>query len=151
GGLVVDVTRAICRALFDRRGKDARLSTRCVSKAVHAVIRSPSSAPIAILLNLSEDPGIRRRRSADHDGIAAGGRDHRARVFWRANVAIANDGNFDCIFDCRNPFPARVSAVTLLSRAGVQRYRAESAIFGDLCQLYADDLFVVPSGTELYG
>src|ERR1700736_1381097 len=64
-----------------------------------------------VLLDLAEDPGIRRRRSSDHYRIAASLRDDGASVFGRADVAVSDHRNLNRLLDSSDPFPARLAAV----------------------------------------
>src|ERR1035441_8010920 len=105
-------------------------TTKVVPFPEHSPILSSALHPRSILLNLPKNPRIRRGHAADHHRIAAGLGDDGAGVFGRANVAIADHGNLDCLLDGGDPFPARVSAIALLTRPGVQRNRAEAAAFG---------------------
>src|ERR1700733_11928837 len=104
----------------------------------------------AILLDLSENPRVRRRCAADHHRIATCLRDHGAGVFWAANVPVADYRNLHRVFDGGNPLPAGLTAVSHLAGAGVQGDSREPATLGHARKFYADDLFVVPAGAELY-
>src|SRR6185312_508074 len=73
----------------------------------------------SVLGDLAEDPRIRRRRATDHDGVAAGGVDHRGRIFGRTDVAIADDRNLHGILDRGNVLPARVAGVAVFAGACV--------------------------------
>src|SRR5580704_12535930 len=84
----------------------------------------------AVLFDLAENPGIRRRHAADHDCIASSLRDHGAGVLRRADVAIADHRNLYRILDGGDPFPASLTAITHLASAGVQSDRGQTAIFG---------------------
>src|SRR6185437_16735769 len=86
-----------------------------------------SGVSFAILLDLAEDPWIRRCHAADHRCVAASLRNHGAGIFGRANVAVSDDGNFYGIFHRGDPFPAGLAAITLLAGAGVESDRAKAA------------------------
>src|SRR4051795_1537892 len=90
-----------------------------------------SSQSFAILLNLTEDPGIRGSGAADHYGIASSGGDHGARVFRTANVAIPNYRDFDRVFYSGDPLPASIATVALFARASMERNCAQAAVFGN--------------------
>src|SRR5262249_4946366 len=60
-----------------------------------------------------------------------------------------DDRNLHGVLDRSNPFPAGLSAVTLLASAGVQSYGGESAVLRHLREIDVHDLFVAPSGAEL--
>jgi len=51
-----------------------------------------------VLRDLAEDPRVRRRGAADHDGVASGFSDHAGGILRSANVAIADDGNSHSLF-----------------------------------------------------
>ena len=103
--------------------------------------------PRAILLNLSKDPRVRRRRAPNHDCIAAGLRDHGACVLGRANVAVANHRDLHSIFYRGNPLPA---GLAVFASARVQCDCRQPAGFRHASQLHADDLVVIPSGAKLH-
>ena len=46
-----------------------------------------------VLRDLAEDPRVRGRGAADHDGVAVGGVDHGGGVLGGADVAVADDGD----------------------------------------------------------
>src|SRR5207244_7748977 len=81
------------------------------------VVRGDSCA---VLLDLAENPGIGRCRAADHDRITSGLGDHGAGVFRRADIAVADHGNFYRILDGGDPIPAGLAAVALLASASVR-------------------------------
>src|SRR3984957_10806804 len=91
----------------------------------------------AALLDLPEDPGIRGRGSSDHHRVATSLRDHGAGVLRRADIAIADDGDLHRVFDRGNPLPARVAAVTLLTRARMERNGCEATGFRHAGQFHA--------------
>jgi len=70
-----------------------------------------------VLLDLPEDPRIRRRCPPDHHRIAASLSNHSASVFRCANIAIPDHRDLHRLLDRRNPIPARLPAVTLLAPA----------------------------------
>ena len=84
------------------------------------------SAGRRVLCDLAEDPRIRSGRSPDHHGVATGLRDHRARIFRRADVAVADDGNLDCVLNGSDPFPPRIAAISLFAGTRVQRDGAQT-------------------------
>src|SRR5213080_4972631 len=94
-----------------------------------------------ILLNLTEDPGIRWGGSADHHGVASRGGHHGACVFRTAYIAISDHRNVHRVLYCGYPFPPSGATVALFARTSVQRHRAEPAILGNFRQLDADNLF----------
>src|SRR5581483_1574175 len=67
-----------------------------------------------------------------------------------SNIAVADHGNFHGILHCRDPLPARVAAITLLTSSSVQRDSAQPTILGHLRQFDTYNLFVVPSDAELH-
>src|SRR3954470_24765013 len=127
-----------CRALLDQTAGGGCLHI--------AILQS-----LAILLNLSEYPGIRGGCATDHYRVTFSRGYHGARVFRAADVSISDHRNLDCIFNRGNPLPACVAAVALLASAGMERNCAQAAVFGNFRQLDADNLFVIPAGAELDG
>ena len=132
------VTISLCRLVVERR---KRLKTR------PCVIAEES----AILLDLAKDPGIRRGSAPDHDCVASSHCNHRAGVFRRAYIAVADDRYLHRIFYRSNPLPSRIAAIALLPRSCVQCDRAQAAGFSDFRQFHAHDLFVIPAGAKLHG
>ncbi len=104
-----------------------------------------------VLRDLAEDPWIGGRGAADHHGVAAGLGDQGAGVFGGADVAIADDGDADGVFDLGDVVPAGLAGVALLAGAGVERDGVEAAVFGELRERDADDVVVVPAEAELDG
>src|SRR5579872_172555 len=125
--------------------------TRAEVQVIRGYTQASRSNCRAILLDLAEDPRIRRSAAADHDGVASGLRDHGAGVFGRTDVAVADDGNLHGVFDGGDPLPSSLAAVAHLASAGVKRNGGESAILGHAGQLDADDFFIVPSGAKFHG
>ena len=133
GGLCLDMSAMDQVISVQAADMDVRVGPGIRRKALNAALRDTGQFfPIdpfptrtrdgifhrhAILLNLPEDPGIRRRGSSNHHRIASGLPDHRARVCGCADVAIADHRNFHRIFYRRNPLPAGVSAVALFPGA----------------------------------
>ena len=101
--------------------------------------------------DLAEDPRVRWRGAADHHSIAAGGVDHRGGVLRRADVAVADDRNLHGILHSGDVLPASLAGVAVLARAGVQGDGVEAAVLGQLRELDADDVLVVPAHAELHG
>src|SRR5579864_5127671 len=108
------------------------------------------AAALRVLLDLPEDPRIRRRCAPDHHRIASRLRDDGGGIFRRADVTVADDRYLHRLLDGCDPLPARVAAVALLARPRMQRYRLQSALFSQLRQLYANDLLIVPPRAELH-
>jgi hypothetical protein len=78
---------------------------------------------VAVLLNLPEDPRIRRGGPSNHHRIAARLRDHGAGVFGRTNIAVADHRNLHGIFHRGDPLPAGLAAVALFAGTGVKADR----------------------------
>ena len=104
----------------------------------------------SVLGNLAEDPGIGSGGAADHDRVASGLRNHRAGVLGCADIAVADDRNFDRLLDGRDPLPARIAAIALLARAGVQGDATKPTGFREFREFHADNFLVVPAGAELH-
>ena len=104
-----------------------------------------------IILNLAENPRIRRRRAADHHRIASGFADHANGVFRRNDVAVADHRNLHRGFYFRDAGPIGMPAIALLARARMQRDRLNSAILGQPRHLHRDQFAIVPAGAELHG
>src|SRR5262249_45311326 len=127
GGLIVGFHRAwLDRMTIDIRpgmvrGDIRRLSGQC--------------QPLAVLLNLAENPGIRGSAAADHYGMASCGCYHGTGIFGRADIAVSDDGNLDRVLHRPNPLPASIAAVALLASAGVESDRREAAVLRHLRQL----------------
>ena len=82
-----------------------------------------------ILLDLAEDPWIRRSGAADHHCIAARFTHHANRVLWRDDVAIADHGDISHRgFYFRDSRPIRLAAITLFARARMEGNRLKPAI-----------------------
>src|SRR5216684_352531 len=76
-----------------------------------------------VLLDLTEDPWIRRSRASYHYGVAAGFRDHADRVLRRKDVSVSDDGYVaDRGFQFGDAAPVRFSAVALLASARMQSH-----------------------------
>src|ERR1700688_3799107 len=143
------VQRGSRRALLDRAGEATRPYMACEATArvtPDALVRGRR----AVLLNLPKNPRIGRRGSPNHYRVASGRGHHGASVLRSANISVSNYRNLHRVFDRGNPLPSRGSAVTLLARARVQRDRAQSAVLSDFRQLDANNLIVIPTGTELH-
>jgi hypothetical protein len=72
-------------------------------------------------------------------------------VLGRAYVAVADHRDRDGVLHRGDPLPARVAGVALLAGAAMQRDGVQAAVLGDLRQLHADDVGVVPAEPELHG
>ena len=104
-----------------------------------------------VLGDLAEDPWIRGRGSADHDGVAVRGVDHGGCVFGRADVAVADDGNADRVFDGGDVLPAGLAGVSVFAGAGVEGAGVEAGVFGHFGEGRRRRCgWVVPAQTELY-
>jgi len=103
-----------------------------------------------ILLNLAKDPGIRRRRAADHDGVTTSLLDHTAGIFGSADIPVSDHRNLDRLLDCANPLPSRLAAIALLAGASMQGDGAQAAVLGHSRQSHTDDLLLAPSRAEFH-
>ncbi len=112
GGLLLLILEQTRRAALGMAGSETRPHTS------------------GVLLNLPKNPRIRGGHPANHHGVASGLGDHGAGVFGRTNVAVADHRNLDRLLYGSDPFPASVSAVALLASTGVERDRAQAAVFG---------------------
>ena len=103
-----------------------------------------------VIRNLAEDPGIGRRRAADHHRVAAGFLHHANRVLRRKDIAVADDRDLHRGLHFGDAGPIGMTAIALLARARVQRDGRQAAVFGQLGHLHVDQFLVVPSGAEFH-
>src|SRR5262249_51979818 len=75
------------------------------------------NAGVRVLANLAEDPGIRRRSAADPPPVAAGLSSQGGGVSRRTNAAVTDHRIILRGLHRRDPFPTRVAAIALLTRA----------------------------------
>src|SRR5437867_13339399 len=128
----------------------------------HAVIRADYLVPVAfgglriapgreILLDLTEDPGIRRGRAPYHDGVAARLGHHAGGVFGRLDVTVAYNRYPNRHLDCGNARPVRMPGEALLAGASVQRYGLDPTVLGQPRHPDVYNLVLVPARAELDG
>src|SRR5579884_4880 len=102
-----------------------------------------------ILLDLAEDPWIRRCRAADHHCITARLAYHADRVFGGDDVAVSDHGNaMDSGFRFGDTRPIRLAAVALFTRARVECDRLHAAVLSQFRHLSRDELPIVPTGAK---
>src|ERR1700676_1891454 len=103
---------------------------------------------VYVVLNLTEDPRIRRRGPPHHDRIAAGFPDHPLGIFRRGVVAVADPWNANCRLYFADARPVGGSAVALLAGARVQGDGLETAILGEARHANRHQLAIVPTRPE---
>ena len=103
-----------------------------------------------VLRNLAKDPGVGRRGAADHHAVAASFGHHRRRSLRSADVAVADHRNLHRLLHAGDPLPARLPAIALFARAGMQRHGVQPLGFGHARQLQANNVGVVPAQAELH-
>ena len=101
-----------------------------------------------VLSDLAEDPGVRRRGAADHDGIASGFGNHANGILWRANVTIANNRDAHGLFHIADYAPIRCAAIALHASARMNGDCFDAGLLGHLGDVNCDDIVLVPAGTN---
>ena len=104
-----------------------------------------------ILLHLGENPGIGRRGTADHHGVASGFFDDARGIFGRLNVAVADHGNLHGLLYGGDDFPVGAAGVALLAGARVHGNGFDADAFGEFCYFDGNDGVFVPTGAQFDG
>jgi hypothetical protein len=79
-------------------------------------------------LRVAEDPRIAERAAADHDAGTAGVVTHAHDVLRRADVAVADDRDIECLDDARDLVPVGPAGKHLGTRPRMQRERAGARV-----------------------
>src|ERR1035438_1352541 len=101
-----------------------------------------------VLRHLAEYPGVGRRGTADHHGVATSHLYDTLGIFGRIHVAVADYWNADGLLDRRNQGPIGAAAVALGSGAGMDRDAFDSRIFGHSCNVDGHYGILVPASAQ---
>ena len=104
-----------------------------------------------ILRHLAENPRVGSGGAADHHGVAAGNAYDALGIFWRIDVAVADDGDAYGLLDGGDEVPVGTAAVALGSGARVDGDPLDSGVLGHSRYVHGDHGVFVPAGAEFDG